>query len=82
MEHKLRPRIQGSLFGTGSGGGDEIRKAPMAYVPDLPAKVLQLLQQNDRYFKYIAITSYTTRSCVDWIDYRPTVPSFLQGRYG
>ena len=30
------------------GGGDEVRKAPMAYVPDLPAKVTQLLEQNDR----------------------------------
>lgn len=32
------------------GGGEELRKAPMAYVPDLPAKVIQLLEQNDRYF--------------------------------
>lgn len=30
------------------GGGEEVRKAPMAYVPDLPAKVIQLLEQNDR----------------------------------
>lgn len=30
------------------GGGEELRKAPMAYVPDLPAKVTQLLDQNDR----------------------------------
>ena len=30
------------------GGGDEVRKAPMAYVPDLPAKIMQLLEQNDR----------------------------------
>lgn len=29
--------------------GEEIRKAPMAYVPDLLAKVTQLLDQNDRY---------------------------------
>lgn len=34
------------------GGGEEIRKAPMAYVPDLPEKVIQLLEQNDRYFLY------------------------------
>ena len=31
------------------GDGEEVRKAPMAYVPDLPAKVIQLLDQNDRY---------------------------------
>ncbi len=30
------------------GGGEEVRKAPMAYVPELPAKVIQLLEQNDR----------------------------------
>lgn len=30
------------------GGGEEIRKAPIAYVPDLVAKVKQLLDQNDR----------------------------------
>ncbi len=29
-------------------GGEEIRKAPMAYVPDLVQKVTQLLDQNDR----------------------------------
>lgn len=29
------------------GGAEEIRKAPMAYVPDLTAKVKQLLDQND-----------------------------------
>ena len=31
------------------GGEEEIRTAPMAYVPDLVAKVKQLLEQNDRY---------------------------------
>lgn len=31
------------------GGGEEVRKAPMAYVPDLVGKVTQLLEQNDRY---------------------------------
>lgn len=30
------------------GGGEEVRKAPMAFVPDLPSKVKQLLDQNDR----------------------------------
>ena len=30
------------------GGGKEIKKAPMAYVPDLVAKVKQLLECNDR----------------------------------
>lgn len=30
------------------GGGEEIRKAPMAYIPDLQAKVKQLLDQNDK----------------------------------
>ncbi len=30
------------------GGGEELRMAPMAYVPDLPTKVTQLLDQNDR----------------------------------
>lgn len=33
-------------------GGEEIRKAPMAYVPDLPAKVVQLLDQNDRWLSH------------------------------
>ena len=31
-----------------SGGGEQIRKAPMAFVPDLVAKVRQLLDQNDQ----------------------------------
>ena len=31
-------------------GGEELRRTPMAYVPDLPAKVKQLLDQNDRYY--------------------------------
>lgn len=30
------------------GGGEEIQKAPMAFVPDLVAKVTQLLDQNDK----------------------------------
>ncbi len=30
-------------------GGEEIRAAPMVYVPDLGAKVLQLLEQNERW---------------------------------
>lgn len=29
-------------------GGNEVRKAPMAYVPNLAAKVVQLLNQNDK----------------------------------
>jgi ribosomal protein S6E (S10) len=29
-------------------GGEEIRKAPMAYIPDLVSKVKELLDQNDR----------------------------------
>lgn len=33
------------------GGGEEIRKAPIVYVPNLVAKVKQLLDQNDRYTK-------------------------------
>ena len=32
----------------GGAGGEEIRKAPMAYVPDLVGKVTQLLDQNDK----------------------------------
>lgn len=28
--------------------GEEIRKAPMAYIPNLPAKIVQLLNQNDK----------------------------------
>ncbi len=28
---------------------EEVRKAPLAYVPDLVGKVTQLLDQNDRY---------------------------------
>lgn len=32
----------------GGAGGEEVRKAPMAYVPDLVAKVTQLLDQNDK----------------------------------
>lgn len=30
------------------GGGEEIQKAPMAFIPDLVAKVTQLLDQNDK----------------------------------
>jgi hypothetical protein len=30
------------------GSGEEIRKAPMAFVPDLVGKVIQILDQNDR----------------------------------
>lgn len=30
------------------GGREEVRKAPMAFVPDLVAKVTQLLDQNDQ----------------------------------
>lgn len=29
--------------------GEEIRKAPMAYIPNLVAKVVQILDQNDKY---------------------------------
>lgn len=32
----------------GGTGGEEVLKAPLAYVPDLVAKVKQLLDQNDR----------------------------------
>ena len=30
------------------GGGEEVQKAPMAFVPDLIAQVKQLLHQNDQ----------------------------------
>lgn len=30
------------------GGREEVRKAAMAYIPELQAKVKQLLDQNDR----------------------------------
>lgn len=30
------------------GGGEEVRKAPMAYIPDLVSKVIQILDQNDK----------------------------------
>ncbi len=30
-------------------GGEDIRPAPLVYVTDLAAKVLQLLEQNERY---------------------------------
>ncbi len=33
----------------GGKGGEEVRQAPMAYVPDLVKKVVQLLDQNDKY---------------------------------
>lgn len=32
----------------GGRGQEQIRKAPMAFVPDLVAKVTQLLDQNDK----------------------------------
>ena len=35
-------------FSLDGGASEEIRKAPMAYVPDLCAKVIQLLEQNDK----------------------------------
>lgn len=31
-----------------SGSGEHFRRAPMAFVPDLVAKVTQLLDQNDQ----------------------------------
>ena len=34
------------------GCGEELRAAPLAYVPDLAAKICQLLDQNDRYKNY------------------------------
>ena len=30
-------------------GGEDLRPAPLVYVPDLVAKVLQVLEQNERY---------------------------------
>ena len=30
------------------GGGEELRKAPFAYIPNLKDKVIQLLDQNDK----------------------------------
>ena len=30
------------------GWGEEVRKAPMAYIPDLVAKITQLMDQNDK----------------------------------
>ena len=45
------PNIEGEAvpftFSVDSGG-EEVRKAPMAYVPDLVSKVVQLLDQNDK----------------------------------
>jgi len=32
-------------------GGEEIRAAPLVYIPDLGAKVLELLEQNERYIR-------------------------------
>ena len=32
-------------------GGEEIRAAPLVYIPDLCAKVLELLEQNERYVR-------------------------------
>ena len=32
----------------GGRGGEEVRQAPMAYLPDLVKKVVQLLDQNDK----------------------------------
>ena len=33
-------------------GGEQIRAAPLVYVPDLGVKVLQLLEQNERQVYY------------------------------
>ena len=44
----LESEALGFTFAVDSGGGEEIQKAPMAYVPDLVAKVKQLLDSNDR----------------------------------
>ena len=35
-------------FSIDKGKSEEIRRAPIAYVPDLVAKVTQLLDQNDK----------------------------------
>ena len=42
------------------GGGEELRRTPMAYIPDLPAKVKQLLDQNDRYYSMHSILKITS----------------------
>lgn len=41
------PNLESAFTFTLDGGAEEIRKAPMAYIPDLIAKVKQLLEQND-----------------------------------
>ena len=32
--------------------GEELRPAPLVYVPDLSGKIFQLLEQNDRYLSF------------------------------
>lgn len=56
-EHSLAKELVGSNLDAesvaftfpGDGGGDEVRTAPMAFVPNLVAKVTQVLDQNDKY---------------------------------
>ena len=33
-------------------GGEDLRPAPLVFVPDLPALIIQHLDQNDRYWSY------------------------------
>ena len=36
-------------------GGEEVRVRPFGYIPDLWAKVVQLLEQNERYSSWIVV---------------------------
>ena len=42
------PNLDAEAVSPNPGGGEQFRKAPMAFVPDLVAKVTQLLDQNDQ----------------------------------
>ena len=44
----IGPNLASELTFPLDGGGEEVRKAPMAYISDLQAKNKQLLDQNDR----------------------------------
>ena len=49
-------------------GGEEIRLAPLVYVPDLEAKVFELLEQNERYKYTLYLLLHVLYMCMAYID--------------
>lgn len=41
-----------------SSGGEEVRQAPIVYIPDLSRKIFQLLDKNERYTHAITYNNF------------------------